>query len=69
MLDDLLTRLEALLARLEGSGRPESGPLRDLVALLRDTTVPFEDRWTAAVTTLEAVLPGPTRRRESFWKR
>jgi len=80
MLEDLASRLEALA--VEFGSHPMARTLAELIAALRDLTVPLAQRWSAAITALEEldalVVPpagppavagtaGGTRR--AFWKR
>jgi Ca-activated chloride channel family protein len=62
LLDDLTSRLEALLRHV-GS----HDALRKLIAVLRDEKKPLEDRWNKALTLLDELVAEPKPR--AFWKR
>jgi Ca-activated chloride channel homolog len=57
LLDDLASRLDALIPYLSQSGPHQAGldTLRDLVALLRDTGIALEERWARALEALDAL--------------
>ena len=57
LLDDLASRLDALIPYLSQSGpyQAELDTLRDLVALLRDSGIALEERWTRALEALDAL--------------
>jgi Ca-activated chloride channel family protein len=62
LLDDLASRLEALLRHV-GS----HDALRELIAVLRDEKEPLDDRWNKALTLLDELAAEPKPR--AFWKR
>jgi Ca-activated chloride channel family protein len=62
LLDDLASRLEALLRHF-GS----HDALASLIALLRDEKEPLDDRWSEALTLLDELAAEPKPR--VFWKR
>jgi Ca-activated chloride channel family protein len=71
LLDDIASRLDAL------SRDPAAGPhavrLRELVAALRDTSVPLAKRWELALDALAGILGGGdagggATRRRAFWR-
>lgn len=62
LLDDLASRLEALLRHV-GS----HAALRKLIAVLRDEKKPLDDRWNKALTLLDELVAEPKPR--AFWKR
>jgi Ca-activated chloride channel family protein len=65
-LDDLATRLDALVRHLESNGL-DAAALRAIVTLLRDETVPSAERGKRAADQLRAF--GGTTGRGAFWKR
>jgi plasmid stabilization system protein ParE len=78
LLDDLASRLDALVRYLN-AGEPADA-LRALVSVLRDPARSVADRWSTALSTLDALAagpgsgaqpgdPGPDRRRSGFWRR
>lgn len=83
LLDDLASRLDALLLHQRSSG-PASAPivvaLQELITLLRDETQPLPDRWDRALTLLDNLATEPAKpekpaksekptERRGFWKR
>ena len=69
LLDDIASRLDAL------SRDPAAGPhavrLRELVAVLRDTSVPLAKRWELALEALASILGdggGGASKRRAFWR-
>jgi Ca-activated chloride channel family protein len=64
-LDDLATRLDALVQHLRSLG-VDATALQAIVALLRDETVPSTDRWQRAAEQLRAYARSPER--AAFWK-
>jgi Ca-activated chloride channel family protein len=71
-LDDLATRLDALVRHLESRGI-DSGPLRAVLELLRDETIPSMQRWDRARRALTEFAQAGARASAStprqFWKR
>jgi hypothetical protein len=65
-LDDLATRLDALVRHLESLGL-NAAPLRAIAKLVRDDSVPSAERWTRAAEQLRA-FARPSGR-GAFWKR
>ena len=62
LLDDLASRLEALLRHV-GS----HDTLAKLIAVLRDEKEPLDDRWNKALTLVDKLAAEPKPR--PFWKR
>ncbi|HTJ68288.1 MAG TPA: VIT domain-containing protein [Actinospica sp.] len=78
LLDDLASRLDALLLHLTSyAGDEETATkLRTLIALLRDEQTPLPDRWTSALTLLDELAAEPKKQEHPeyptprpFWKR
>jgi len=80
LLDDLASRLDALARHLDrqGSYSPVVDALRALIAVLRDSTLPLDERWTRAVAQLDELAAGELagqsaqpagEKRRAFWKR
>jgi Ca-activated chloride channel family protein len=67
-LDDLATRLEALVRHLESRG-VDPGPLRSIIELLRDDTISPADRWDRARRHLTEFAGAGTSAQRAFWKR
>jgi Ca-activated chloride channel homolog len=71
LLEDLVTRLEALLLHVEQSGQAMeriATTLRELIAVLRDEDRTVDERWNRALTVLDELAGNRAERRE-FWKR
>ncbi|MDT4908718.1 MAG: Ca-activated chloride channel [Pseudonocardiales bacterium] len=71
-LDDLASRLDALVRHLESRG-VDASPLRSIIEMLRDDTVSSADRWEQARRALTefaqaAASASPSTQRQ-FWKR
>jgi hypothetical protein len=62
LLDDLASRLEALLRHVRSHDT-----LRKLIAVLRDEKEPLDERWNKALTLLDELAAEPKPR--TFWKR
>jgi Ca-activated chloride channel homolog len=69
LLDDLVSRLEALVVHLDSRADATADVLRTLLARLRDPAVPLDDRWADAEATLQSLAGAGPARREAFWKR
>jgi Ca-activated chloride channel homolog len=67
-LDDLASRLEALLRHLESRG-VDPGALRAIIKLLRDVTLPSTVRWDRARQALTEFATPAASGRTPFWKR
>ena len=72
LLDDLVTRLDALWLQVERSGkileRVATTALRELIAVLREEHLAVDERWSSALTLLDELAGKPAERR-TFWKR
>ena len=72
LLDDLVTRLDALWLQVERSGkileRVATTALRELIALLREERRTVDERWDRALILLDELAGKPAERR-TFWKR
>ena len=67
-LDDLATRLDALVCHLDSQGI-DPGPLRSIVEMLRDETISTTERWDRARRLLTDFAQARTSTRRPFWKR
>jgi Ca-activated chloride channel family protein len=67
-LDDLASRLDALVRHLESQGI-DAGPLRSIVELLRDETISTTERWDRAHRALREFAQVSTSAGRPFWKR
>ena len=68
LLDDLVSRLGALVPELEQTAADVAEALRSLIALLRDENVPLDERWGKALALLDE-LAAKSEKRRDFWKR
>jgi Ca-activated chloride channel family protein len=67
-LDDLATRLEALIRHLQSRG-VDPGALPTIVAMLRDHTLATTQRWDQARRALSEFAAASSRSAAPFWKR
>jgi len=72
LLDDLVTRLDALWLHVKPSGqvaKQVAATLRELIALLREDRRTMAERWARALTLLDELAAEPAAAPRQFWKR
>jgi Ca-activated chloride channel family protein len=77
LLEDLASRLDALVLHVQRAAKGSAEILRQLISVLRDETVSLDERWNKALVLLDRFAtepeqqekPQPSAERRAFWKR